>query len=138
MPSRIEAIVLAIGDCNGAFHPGTTAFDLANPLLLRSFATPGKHSTNPDGIRIFPSLVNGIKAAGFDIELKLKGKSRAGLAPTDRLENLLKVFNIKEPGGISKIVSFLRRSLNSPDISKDTPLSFFLEGAECPTPQPTP
>lgn len=137
MSSRIEILVLAIGSCNAAFTPESKSFELSNPLMIRSFATVGKHETDGDGVRVFPSLINGLKAGFFDCQLKLSGKSRAGLSPTDTLESLLRVYGIREPGGVSKVISFLRRAAKNPDINKETPLSFFLEGAECPTPQPT-
>jgi hypothetical protein len=136
MANKIDMLVLAIADCNGCFAPGTVSFELCNPLLMRSFAAPGKHETNVDGLRVFPSLISGLKAAGFDCALKISGKSRAGLKPTDKIENLLRVYGITNPGGVSKTISYLRRALKDQSVSKDTPLSYFLEPSVCPNTQP--
>jgi hypothetical protein len=123
--NKVEAIVDAISRLNGIGNPETDCYHLRNPLLIRSFARPGKHETDEKGRRVFTSLLSGYKAALYDCELKLSGNSRAGLKPEDTLTNLLGVYGIKEPGGISNIVSFLRRALNDQNISKDTPLTYF-------------
>lgn len=125
--NRIEALVDAIGKANGIHDPEQEAYRLRNPLLIKSFARPGKHETDEQGRRVFSSLLSGYKAGLFDIELKITGKSRAGLQPTHVLTNLLGVYGIKEPGGISFIVSFLRRALSDKTISGTTPLSYFME-----------
>jgi hypothetical protein len=123
--NRIEALVDAIAKVNGANNPESECYHLRNPLLIRSFARPGKHETDGQGRRVFTSWLSGYKAGLFDAELKISGNSRAGLKSTDTLTNLLGVYGIKEPGGISNIVSFLRRALHDPDINKDTPLTYF-------------
>jgi hypothetical protein len=127
MVNRVEAIVDALGKVNGMSNPLSEAYNLRNPLLIRSFARPGKHETDESGKRIFSSLLSGYKAGLFDVSLKIEGKSRAGLKPTDTLTNLLGVYNIKELGGIHTIVSFLRQALKDQSISRDTPLSYFME-----------
>lgn len=125
MLNKIEALVDAIGKANGMHNPESETYKLRNPLLIKSFARPGKHETDEKGRRIFSSLLSGYKAGLFDIELKITGKSRAGLQATDTLANLLAVYGIKEPGGISNIVSFLRRALSDQEISAATSLSYF-------------
>lgn len=123
--NKIEALVDAIGKTNGIHNPESEAYRLRNPLLIRSFARPGKHETDEQGRRVFKSLLSGYKAALFDMELKVRGQSRAGLQPTSTLANVLGVYGIHEPGGISNVVSFLRRALNDQAISALTPLSYF-------------
>lgn len=123
--SKYEALVDAIGRANGLADPESPCYLLRNPLMIRSFARPGKHETDDQGRRIFSSLLSGYKAALFDIELKITGKSRAGLTPDSTLTNLLAVYGIKELGGISTIVSFLRRALKDSTLSGSTPLSYF-------------
>lgn len=127
--NKIEALVDAIARANGMADPESAPYRLRNPLLIRSFARPGKHETDENGRRIFSSLLSGYKAGLFDIELKLTGKSRAGLKPDNTLANLLAVYGIKELGGISLIVSFLRRALKDQTISGSTPLSYFTDGS---------
>jgi hypothetical protein len=77
---------------------------------------------------VFSSYLSGYKAGLFDIELKITGKSRAGLTPESSLTQLLGVYGVKEPGGISTIVSFLRRALKDAEIKPTTPLSYFVTG----------
>lgn len=126
--NKLEAIVDSIGKLNGCFHnPDSDAYRLRSPLLVRSFACAGKHEVDEQGRRVFDSILAGYTAAMFDVRLKLEGNSRAGLKPTDTLSNLLRVYGITEPGGISAIVSFLRRALKNDQLSKDTPLAFFLK-----------
>lgn len=126
MTNKIESLVDAIGRANGSGDPDSAAYLLRNPLLIRSFARPGKHETDDQGRRVFSSFLSGYKAGLFDIELKITGKSRAGLTQENTLAHLLGVYGIKEPGGISTVVSFLRRALKDPDIKSTTPLSYFI------------
>lgn len=128
MVNKIEALVDAIGRVNGTMDPDSAAYTLRNPLLIRSFAKPGKHETDEAGRRVFSSFLSGYKAGLFDMELKITGKSRAGLTTDNTLTNLLNVYGVKEPGGISTIVSFLRRALKDPSINATTPLSYFIQG----------
>lgn len=124
---KIEALVDSVGRRNRIEVPSSIAYQLRSPLLIKSFAKPGKHILDSEGRRVFPSLLSGYKAAVYDMELKVKGKSRAGLKPEDRLKNLLGVYEIKEYIEIDSIVSFLRHALKDPSITKDTPLSYFIE-----------
>ena len=80
--------------------------------------------------RFFSSFLSGYKAALFDATLKIEGKSRAGLKPTDTLTNLLGVYGVKELGGISSVVNFLRKALKDDVISKNTPLAYFMENVK--------
>ena len=127
MVNRIESIVDVLGKLNGMGDPSSDAYALRNPLLMRSFARPGKHETDDSGRRVFTSLLSGYKAAVFDVTLKIEGKSRAGLKPTDTVTNLMGVYGIRELGGVAAAVKFLKVALKDPEISKDTPLSYFME-----------
>lgn len=125
---KIEALLESIANLNGCFsNPESEAYRLRSPLLVRSFARPGKHESTGEGKRIFPSMLAGYRAAVFDLEKKLSGQSRAGLKPTDRLENLLGVYEIKAEVSTTKVVNFLRRALNDQSITKNTPLEYFLK-----------
>jgi hypothetical protein len=128
MVNRVEAIVDILGKLNGMGDPDSEAYALRNPLLIRSFARPGKHETDEGGRRIFSSFLSGYKAALFDAQLKIGGKSRAGLKPTDGLSHLLGVYGIKEAGGVKAVVNHLRRALKDDSIDGHTPLSYFLSG----------
>ena len=128
---KVESIIDAIASLNGAFSdPESQAYRLRNPLLLRSFARPGKHEADSTGHRIFNSMLAGYRASVFDLEKKLSGQSRAGLKQTDKLENLLGVYELRPGAGYDQIVAFLRMALEDPKIAKSTPLSYFLTDDE--------
>lgn len=127
MVNRIEALHDAIAGLNNWSSPDSEAYQLRNPLLLRSFARPGKNEIDDKGRRVFSSSLAGVRAGIYDLELKLKGESRAGLKKYDKLENLLRVFGISEKLGQTQIVRFLRRALKIEDITNQTPLAWFLE-----------
>lgn len=93
--------------------------------MIKSFARLGKHETTPEGVRIFSSFLAGYRAAIFDVQLKMEGKSRAGLKPTDTLANLLGCYGLKEDN-VRPVVLFLKRALDDQSISNSTPLSYFL------------
>lgn len=122
-----EALVDGIGYLNGMHIPGSLAYQLRSPLLIRSFAKPGKHILDAEGRRVFPSLLSGYKASVYDMGLKVTGQSRAGLQPTDRLRNLLGVYGIKELPDVDKVVVFLRYALKDKTINRDTQLSYFIQ-----------
>lgn len=124
---KIEALVDSIGHHNRIEVPSSLAYQLRSPLLIRSFAKPGKHVLDSEGRRVFPSLLSGYKASVFDMELKVKGKSRAGLVSDDRLKNLLGVYGIKDYNDTENVVKFLRYALKDDSICRDTPLSYFIE-----------
>ena len=92
-----------------------------------SFSRPGKNEIDEQGRRIFTSWLAGYRAASFDLDLKVKGESRAGLKKDDLLENLLRVYQITEPAGQQQVVKFLRRALKDQEITRQTPLSYFRE-----------
>lgn len=126
MITRIEALFDALASLKGWSNPDSQAYQLRNPLMVKSFSKPGKNLITEDGIRVFSSALAGTRACLFDLELKVSGKSRAGLKPDDGLENLLRVFGVTELGGQQAVVKFLKRALKTQDISRTTPLSWFL------------
>lgn len=127
MINRIEALHDAIASLNNFSSPDSEAYQLRNPLLLRSFARPGKNEIDSKGRRIFSSSLAGVRAGIYDLELKLKGESRAGLKKYDKLENLLRVFQVVEILGQQQVVKFLKRALKDESITRLTPLAWFLE-----------
>lgn len=124
--SPIEVLVDAIAYFHRAHEPESLAYRLHNPLLLRSFARAGKHEIDSEGRRVFHSALAGYKAAIFDMEIKLSGRSNARLASTDALHNLLSVYGLKEIGEIEQVVKYLRRATKDAAIHRDTNLSTFI------------
>jgi len=123
--NKIECLLQAIGKLNGMTNPESEAFSINNPLKVRSFARPGKHFVSDSGLRVFPSILAGIKAGLFDLELKISGHSRAGLKPTDTITNLLGCYGMKEKLAVDNVVNYLRKGLSDPTISSKTELSYF-------------
>jgi hypothetical protein len=127
MVSRIEALVDAIASLKGWSNPDSVAYQLRNPLLITSFSRPGKNEIDVDGHRVFNTALAGLRASIFDVEIKAKGESRAGIKADDRLENLLRVYGVIELGGQQAVIKFLKRALKTQDIKTTTPLKWFLE-----------
>lgn len=127
MINRIEAIVDSIAALHEYHKPDSVAYQLRNPLLLKSFAAPGKHNIDEGGRRKFSSFLGGYKSAYFDVELKIKGGSSTGLKPTDKLKNLLAVYGIKQEADQLSVVYYLRKALSNKDIDLSTELSYFIE-----------
>ena len=126
--SRIEALFDSIASLKGWANPDSEAYQLRNPLLVQSFSRPGKNEIDDKGRRVFASSLAGIRAGLFDLEIKIKGESRAGIKADDTLENVLRVFGITELGGQQSAIKFLKRALKDQSISRTTPLAWFLEG----------
>ena len=125
--NRLEALFDSIAALKGWHTPESDAYQLRNPILVQSFSRPGKNEIDHAGRRIFKSALAGIRAGLFDLEIKVRGESRAGLKADDKLENVLRVFGITELGGQQQIVKFLKRALKTQDIKVTTPLAWFLE-----------
>ena len=123
----LEAIVDAIMTLHGYHKPDSECYRLRNPLMLKSFSRAGKHEVNEDGVRIFSRFLDAYHAAIFDIGCKVLGRSNSGIKKTDLLRNLLGVYGINQDKDQTQIVSFLRKALQNPDISLQTPLSYFAE-----------
>ena len=130
MINKIEALLDAIASLKGYSNPDSPSYQLRNPLMVKSFSKPGKNTITEDGTRIFETSLAGIRACLFDLQLKVSGKSRAGLKSTDLLENALRVYGITELGGQQAVVKYLKRALKTQDIKTTTPLRWFLEEAK--------
>lgn len=128
--TRLEALHDAIASLNNWTSPDSEAYQLRNPLLIKSFSRPGKNEIDDKGRRVFGSALAGIRAGMFDIELKCRGESRAGLKKDDKLENLLRVFQLVEILGQQQVVKFLKRALKDESITRQTPLAWFLENGK--------
>jgi hypothetical protein len=125
---KIEVLLQALASLNRTHIPTSDSFRLRNPLLIKSFALPGKHDVDDDGRRRFQSFLAGAKACLFDLDLKVSGKSRAGLKPTDTIENLCRVYGRSDRGAMNEVANYVKLALNDDSINTKTPLSYFLDG----------
>lgn len=128
--NRLEALFDALAHLRGWSNPDSLCYQHRNPIMIQSFSRPGKNEIDNDGNRVFASSLAGIRAGLFDLQVKLEGKSRAGLKPGDLLENLLRVLKITENLGQEHVVKFLRRALHDQSIKRTTPMSWFLEDSK--------
>ena len=127
MITRIEALFDALASLKGWNNPDSQAYQLRNPLMVKSFSKPGKNEITAEGYRIFSTQLAGVRAGLFDLDLKIRGKSRAGIKADDLLENVLRVYGIIELGGQQAVMKFLKRALKTQDIKTTTPLKWFTE-----------
>jgi hypothetical protein len=127
LPDKIESLVDALSFVNMAYKADSLAYRLRNPALLRSFGRPGKNEIDENGYRIYPTFRAGYQSAVFDAVIKISGRSNSGINKTDLLRNLLGVYGINQDKDQTQVVSFLRKALQNPDISLQTPLSYFAE-----------
>lgn len=106
-------------------NPDSIAYQIKNPLLIMSFARPGKHEVDVEGRRVFHTWLAGYKSGLFDLEMKVSGKSRSGLRDGDTLANICRVYGISEKLGQQQVCKFLKRALKDDSISLDTPITYF-------------
>lgn len=122
---RIEALVLAIGKWNGAYDdPDSKAFQLCNPLLLKTYRPEKK--CDSEHTRIFSSVMGGFKAGIADIQAKCSGKNNR-LGPENSLADILAIFGFKHEQTVRKTILFLRRSLKDESVHAGTSVKWFLE-----------
>ncbi len=124
--TRIEALLDSIAALKGSStNPDGELYQIRNPLGVTSFSRPGKNEIDSEGRRVFTSWLAGYRACLFDLELKVKGESRAGIKKDDGLDNLLRVLGVTEVGGQQQVVKYLKRALRDSTITKTTPLAYF-------------
>lgn len=118
----LEALAILVAKRNGGLTPGTEAWNLNNPGLLRVF---GRRTQEDVLYRSFPTWRAGFDALLFDLRVKCSGKSRSGLKATSPLSDLLESFSIVEP---RKDVAWLSRACPSHDLNLSTPIKDFYNG----------
>lgn len=119
--NRLEALAEAVASVSGYSIPGSPLYTARNPGGLKAY---GK-TTDEHGNRVFGSIVDGLQALIFDTALKLEGRSRAALSPTDTLQEF--ALSHGQPATAAEAyVKFLRRALHDDSISKKLTISYFL------------
>ena len=125
---RFEALALAISALNGGLHdPGSKAFLLCNPLMLKSYKPEKK--TDSDNYRVFTTVMGGFKAGIAELQARCDGKNHR-LSKENTLRDLLSLYGIRTDSEIRKIFLFLRRALQDETIHASTKLSFFIEAGK--------
>lgn len=121
---KLEALAEAIAAVSGYFDPTSPLYAARNPggLIAVSMA----HEKDANGHRVFASLLDGWQALLYDLDVKLTGKSKVALKPTDTLSRLAVSFG-KAPKVAASWSKFLRKALHDNSVSPDTTLEFFIK-----------
>ncbi len=120
---KLEAIAEAIASTSGYFIPDGPLHAARNPGGLPAFAP--SHARNDAGHRTFASVLDGMQALLFDVEVKMLGKSKARLQPTNTLADFAVAFG--QPATAAQAWSkFLRRALHDEKITHRTTIEYFL------------
>lgn len=127
---KLESMFDAISQLKGFHNPDSYCYQIKNPLMVKSFTQLGRHEIDDEGRRIFKSQLAGIKAGLFDLEMKVSGRSRAGLGEADKISNLLRVYGISELLGQQNVLKYYRRATKDNSVTLDTPLTHFLASKE--------
>jgi hypothetical protein len=122
---KLELLAVAIVNINGGFYtPDSRAFVTKNPLLLRTYRPEKK--CDSEHYRVFSSIMGGLKAGVSDLASKCSGKNHR-LSPENTLRDLLAVYGFTDERVQRKIVVFLQKALNDPDVYVGTKISWLLE-----------
>lgn len=121
---KLEALVEAMIQYSGYREPSSGVYQARNPANLRAYRQD--HVRDEEGRRVFPSVIDGLQAALWDMAYKLSGQSTAHLQPSQSLVELVGAYHL--PSGTSQAwARFLRQALHNETITAKTPLSFFQE-----------
>lgn len=119
----LEAFAEAIAETSGYRNPEGDLYAARNPGGLP--AVSSSHLKDVNGNRVFNSVLDGIQALIFDIEVKMSGKSKARLQPTNTLADFAVAFG--QPATAAQPwAKFVRRALRDGSVTHKTTLSHFL------------
>ena len=127
MISRLDALVDAFANINGALDPKSDAYQLRNPLMLKAFSP--NHEKDDKGNRRFKSFVSGYDNGIIDVKIKCSGQSfyaKKGLGPNSPLADLVCLYG-NPVSATRTIVNFLRHALKDDNIPQGINLGWFLE-----------
>jgi hypothetical protein len=121
---RIEALAEAVSRYSGYFNPESSLYVCRNPGGLKAFSP--LQLRDEEGYRVFASIIDGYQALIYDVGLKVEGKSKAHLKPTDTLSDFA-VACSQPYTAADAYAGFLRKALHVENINRKTPLQIFLE-----------
>jgi hypothetical protein len=120
---KLEMMAEAIIKYSNYHNPDSAVYQARNPGGLRAFSP--QHPRDEQGNRVFRSVLDGMQALLYDVELKITGRSKARLTPQNTLVDLATAYG-QNPGAAQAWVKFLRRALADESITHKTQLSYFL------------
>lgn len=118
--STLEALAEAMAHYSGYLEPSHPLYRARNPIGLKPMR-PDQPRTD-EGYRIFKSVLDGMQAAIFDLEVKLGGR----LSPDSTLTDLATAYGRKQTEA-QAWSRFLRAALNDQSISAHTAIRRFIE-----------
>jgi len=116
----VEALAEAISHYSGYMEPSNPLYRARNPLGLKPMKP--EHPFDEFGNRIFRSVLDGMQAAIFDLEVKLNGR----LSPSSTLGDLAAAYGRKATEA-QAWARFLRQALDDQTISAKTEIQRFIE-----------
>lgn len=125
---RFEALALSIATINGGLHdPASKAFQLCNPLMLKSYKPEKK--TDSENYRVFTTVMGGFKAGIAELQARCSGQNHR-LSSENTLRDLLSLYGFKNDLALRKITLFINKSLSTDTVTANTKLSFFIEAGK--------
>ena len=115
----LEGLVEAIAHYSGYQQPDSALYAARNPIGLRPMKA--EQPRDEQGYRIFRSVLDGMQAAMFDLEIKLTAR----LSPDSTLVDLATAYG-RQITEAQAWARFLRQALNDQNISARTPIRRFL------------
>lgn len=117
---RLEPLLDALMHYSGFLEPGSPLNRARNPLGLRPLKAEQPRDDN--GYRVFRSILDGMQAALFDLEIKLTGR----LSPDSTLQDLATAYNRKATEA-QAWARHLRQALADNTITAHTSIRRFIE-----------
>ena len=116
----LEALADALTHYSGFLEPGSPLYKARNPIGLRPIKP--EHPRDENGYRVFRSLLDGLQAAHFDLDVKLSGR----LSPDSTLQDLAAAYGRKATEA-QAWARFLRQALADETITHRTAIRRFIE-----------
>jgi hypothetical protein len=120
---KLEALAEAIIHYSGYLEPGSPLNDARNPGGLKAMGLT--QSRDDKGNRTFRSMIDGIQALFYDVDLKINGRSRAQLKPDNTLMDLSNAYNLPITTATAW-ARHLKKALHDETLNARTSLSYFL------------
>ena len=115
---RLEALAEAIAHVSGYHQPDNPLYAARNPGALRPSSE--KHARDSHGNRVFRSVLDGMQALLFDLEIKVNGR----LSPGSTLADLAVAYH--QQMAAKAWARFLKSALHDDSINPNTPLDKLL------------
>lgn len=116
---KLEAVAEAIVRTSGYLQADSGLYQSRNPGGLRAYGV--SQARDEEGFRTFGSMLDGMQALLFDVSLKLEGRSKAGLKPSDTLSDFAVACGQPATAAVAWS-AFLRKALRDHTLSQKSAL----------------